>query len=97
MLEVVQILGERQQNGEPAIYFFGSSNSKKRGDGYGRGTQATWVGSQDYEGRPSYIVANQAMGWAAVYILASALFMLPFFGDELFFVSLLIFFQLELV
>ncbi len=41
------------------------------------------VGSQEYEGRPSYMVANQAMGaagnWgAAVFFLASALYMLSF-------------------
>jgi hypothetical protein len=40
----------------------------------------------DYEGRPSYMVANQAMGggrkWgAAVFFLASALYMLSFFVE----------------
>jgi hypothetical protein len=43
-----------------------------------------------YEGRPSYMVETQAMGLATMYILA--LFMLAFFGDELFSVSLFILF-----
>ena len=61
--------------------------------GYGR---EPGVCSQDYEGRPSYMVANQAVGAAepgsgaaenggtAVFFLASALYMRSFFGTSSF-------------
>jgi hypothetical protein len=82
-------------NGQPVIYFFESYHSKERKKGAVMVGELELLGFETKTMRgPSNMLPTQEMGRATVYILASALFMFPFLGYELFSVSLFLLFQL---